>query len=66
MEQTPPAARKFYTSKVEDLGKSLKDLEGIVQGKQGNLNAVEDVLRQKMMNESAASGNQDSKGGGEE
>ncbi|KAL8870224.1 MAG: hypothetical protein Q9174_003683 [Haloplaca sp. 1 TL-2023] len=65
VEKTPPAAREFYTSKVEDLGKSLKDLEGIVQGKQGNLNAVEDVLRQKMMNESA-SGSKDPKGGGEE
>ncbi|KAL8910856.1 MAG: hypothetical protein Q9171_003894 [Xanthocarpia ochracea] len=52
IEKTPPAARQFYTSKVDDLGKNLKDLETIVQGKQGNLTVVEDVLRQKMVSES--------------
>ena len=40
--QTPPAAREFYSRKVEELGKSLLDLEKIVQGKQGNLSVVED------------------------
>ena len=40
--QTPPAAREFYARKVEELGKNLQDLEKIVQGKQGNLNVVED------------------------
>lgn len=40
--QTPPAARKFYTSKVEELGKNLQDLEVIVQQKNGNLRVVED------------------------
>lgn len=44
MRQTPPAARKFYASKVEELGKNLKDLETIVQGKQGNLTVVEDSM----------------------
>ncbi|KAI4127431.1 MAG: hypothetical protein LQ338_003201 [Usnochroma carphineum] len=42
VEKTPPAARQFYTSKVDELGKNLQDLEKIVQGKQGNLNVVED------------------------
>ncbi|KAL8944096.1 MAG: hypothetical protein Q9216_000687 [Gyalolechia sp. 2 TL-2023] len=42
VEKTPSAARTFYSSKVEELGKNLKDLEAIVQGKQGNLNVVED------------------------
>ena len=40
--QTPPAAREFYSRKVEELGKNLQDLEKIVHGKQGNLNVVED------------------------
>lgn len=40
--QTPSAAREFYSRKVEELGRNLLDLEKIVQGKQGNLNMVED------------------------
>lgn len=40
--QTPPAAREFYSRKVDELGRNLQDLEKIVQGKQGNLNVVED------------------------
>ncbi|KAL8763392.1 MAG: hypothetical protein Q9184_000780 [Pyrenodesmia sp. 2 TL-2023] len=63
VEKTPPDARHFYTSKVDDLGKNLKDLETIVQGKQGNLNVVEDVLRQRIISESTSS-SQDAKGGG--
>ncbi|KAL8953066.1 MAG: hypothetical protein Q9222_001059 [Ikaeria aurantiellina] len=65
VEKTPPAARQFYTSKVEELGKNLKDLESIVQGKQGNLTVVEDVLRQKMMSEPSSS-TQDAKDSGGE
>ncbi|KAL8693383.1 MAG: hypothetical protein Q9218_001775 [Villophora microphyllina] len=45
VEKTPPAARQFYTAKVEELGKNLKDLETIVQGKQGNLTVVDDGKR---------------------
>ncbi|KAL8722411.1 MAG: hypothetical protein Q9225_001090 [Loekoesia sp. 1 TL-2023] len=63
VEKTPPAARKFYTSKVEELSKNLKDLETIVQGKQGNLTVVEYILRQKMISEPTNS-SQDGKGGG--
>ena len=40
--QTPQAAREFYTGKVEELGKNLQDLEGIVQQKNGHLRIVED------------------------
>ncbi|KAL9600132.1 MAG: hypothetical protein Q9219_003388 [cf. Caloplaca sp. 3 TL-2023] len=67
VEKTPPAARTFYTSKVEELSKNLKDLESIVQGKQGNLTVVEDVnavvLRQRMTSEST-NNDQDAEGGG--
>ncbi|KAL9040037.1 MAG: hypothetical protein Q9180_002171 [Flavoplaca navasiana] len=63
VEKTPPAARQFYTAKVEELGKNLKDLETIVQGKQGNLTVVEDVLRQRMISESTSS-SEGGKGGG--
>ncbi|KAL2043325.1 hypothetical protein N7G274_003631 [Stereocaulon virgatum] len=58
VEKTPSAARDFYSRKVIELGQNLQDLEKIVQGKQGNLNVVEDVLRQKVIAEN-------SKGGGE-
>ncbi|KAL8831743.1 MAG: hypothetical protein Q9191_000671 [Dirinaria sp. TL-2023a] len=54
--QTPPAARDFYTAKVEELGKNLQDLEGIRQQKNGHLNVVEDVLRQKVVSENSNSG----------
>ena len=40
--QTPQAAREFYLAKVEELGKNLQDLEGIVQQKNGQLRVVED------------------------
>ncbi|KAI4103947.1 MAG: hypothetical protein LQ339_004064 [Xanthoria mediterranea] len=64
---TPPAARQFYTAKVEELGKNLKDLEIIVQGKQGNLTVVEDVLRQRMISESTnnSEGGKGAGGGGD-
>ncbi|MCJ1406959.1 subunit of tubulin prefoldin [Ptychographa xylographoides] len=42
-------ALAFYALKIEDLGKNLKDLESIVQGKANNLRMVEDVLRQKVI-----------------
>ncbi|MCJ1405379.1 subunit of tubulin prefoldin [Xylographa trunciseda] len=37
-------ALQFYNSKIEDLGKNLKDLESIVQGKSNNLRFVEDGM----------------------
>ncbi|KAI4161146.1 MAG: hypothetical protein L6R39_000106 [Caloplaca ligustica] len=48
VEKTAPAARQFYTSKVDELGKNLLNLEKIVQGKQGNLNVVEDEDDQRI------------------
>ncbi|KAL8799785.1 MAG: hypothetical protein Q9182_005651 [Xanthomendoza sp. 2 TL-2023] len=56
IEKTPPSARNFYTSKISQLAQNLQDLEIVVQGKQGNLTVVEDVLRQKMISESTGSG----------
>ena len=51
VEKTPDAAQAFYKAKVDELGRNLLDLEKIVQGKQGNLSVVEDVLRQKVIQE---------------
>ncbi|KAL9124774.1 MAG: hypothetical protein Q9217_005927 [Psora testacea] len=53
VEKTPPAAQDFYKRKAEELGRNLTDLEKIVQGKQGNLGVVEDVLRQKLISENS-------------
>ncbi|KAI9756269.1 MAG: hypothetical protein M4579_003936 [Chaenotheca gracillima] len=64
VEKTAKDAEKFYNAKVEELGKSLKELENIVQSKSGNMRAIEDgalsshslsferyycVLRQKVL-----------------
>lgn len=49
VEKTTDDAQKFYSVKVEELGKSIKDLENIVNGKANNLRVVEEVLRQKML-----------------
>lgn len=49
VEKSTEDAQKFYTVKVEELGKSIKDLEGVVNGKANNLRVVEEVLRQKML-----------------
>lgn len=48
VEKTPKDAEDFYKRKVEELTRNLVDLEKIVQGKQGNLSVVEDVLRRKV------------------
>lgn len=49
VEKTTEDAKRFYDGKVEELGKNIKDLEGIVNGKANNLRMVEEVLRQKML-----------------
>ncbi|KAG8533350.1 uncharacterized protein KY384_002133 [Bacidia gigantensis] len=59
VEKKPDAAQEFYKNKVEELGRNLTDLEKIVQGKQGNLGAVEDVLRQKVIQDSSKAGEGD-------
>lgn len=43
--QTTKDAVTFYNAKVEELGKNLKDLETIVQGKSNNLRVIEDGKR---------------------
>jgi prefoldin alpha subunit len=43
-------AKDFYERKVKDLGDSLKDLEGVVEGKARNVRLVEEVMRVKVMN----------------
>jgi len=49
VEKTTVDAQKFYGDKVEELGKNIKDLENIVNGKANNLRVVEEVLRQKVL-----------------
>lgn len=51
VEKTTKDAETFYNAKVEELGKNIKDLETIVNGKANNLRMVEEVLRQKMIAE---------------
>lgn len=49
VEKSTGDAEKFYTGKIEEVGKSIKDLENIVNSKTNNLRVVEEVLRQKML-----------------
>jgi prefoldin alpha subunit len=49
VEKSTSDAETFYNSKIEELGKNIKDLENIVTGKANNLRMVEEVLRQKML-----------------
>lgn len=50
IEKDIASAKDFYERKVKDLGDSLKDLEGVVQGKAQNVRVVEEVIRLKVMN----------------
>ncbi|KAG6218071.1 hypothetical protein E4U34_004316 [Claviceps purpurea] len=49
IEKKLKAARDFYEDKSNDLASNLKELEAIVQRKQANVRAVEEVLRHKIM-----------------
>ena len=49
VEKTLKDAVKFYEQKVEEVGRNVKDLETIVDGKAKSLRVVEEVLRQKML-----------------
>ncbi|PFH63345.1 hypothetical protein XA68_13802 [Ophiocordyceps unilateralis] len=49
VEKKLKSAEQFYDRKTQELSKSLQDLESIVQRKQTNVKAVEDVLRKKLM-----------------
>nr|POE47684.1 prefoldin subunit 5 [Quercus suber] len=59
VEKTTIEAEKFYAAKIEELGKNIKDLENIVNGKANNLRVVEEVLRQKVLAGSQGGGNND-------
>ncbi|EQK99646.1 hypothetical protein G6O67_003887 [Ophiocordyceps sinensis] len=49
VEKKLKSAEQFYQGKVQELTNSLKELEAIVQRKQANVRAVEEVLRHKLM-----------------
>lgn len=49
VEKSTEDAQKFYAAKIEELGKNIKDLENVVNGKANNLRVVEEILRQKML-----------------
>ena len=44
VEKTTEQAKKFYETKAEELGKNVKDLETIVQGKNQNLRLIEEGM----------------------
>lgn len=54
VEKKLKSAERFYERKTQELSKSLQGLETIVQRKQTNIKAVEDVLRQKLMSSKAS------------
>ena len=54
VEKSTADAETFYNAKIEELGKNIKDLENIVNGKANNLRMVEEVLRQKMLSSQQA------------
>lgn len=49
VEKSTDDAQKFYNAKIEELGKNIKELENIVNGKANNLRVIEEVLRQKVL-----------------
>ncbi|KAF2018999.1 Prefoldin alpha subunit [Aaosphaeria arxii CBS 175.79] len=49
VEKNAEDATDFYNRKVKDLGESLKDLEGVIQGKAQNVRVVEEVMRVKVL-----------------
>jgi len=54
VEKTTTKAIEFYDAKVKDLEANIQDLEKIVHTKSGNLRAIEDVLRQKVLSGEAS------------
>ena len=56
VEKNTKDAVTFYEGKIEELGGTLKDLEGIVQGKSGSLKVVEDVMRVKVLAQQGGGG----------
>ncbi|KAI6817600.1 hypothetical protein KC367_g2663 [Hortaea werneckii] len=49
VEKSTDDAQKFYNAKIDELGKNIKELENIVNGKANNLRVIEEVLRQKVL-----------------
>lgn len=49
VEKTVEDATDFYNRKVKDLQDSLKDLEGVINGKANNVRMVEEVIRVKVL-----------------
>ena len=62
VEKDVESAKDFYERKVKDLGESLKDLEGVVEGKARNVRMVEEVMRVRVMNEQSAGGGEGKSG----
>lgn len=48
------SATEFYEGKIKDLGGNITDLEAIVTNKSNTLRAVEEVLKTKILANSAA------------
>jgi prefoldin alpha subunit len=65
VEKSTDDAVKFYEGKVEELGKNLSDIEGVVGGKSQTLKGVEDVLRQKVLAQQGQGQGVGGGGGGE-
>ncbi|ODM21955.1 putative prefoldin subunit 5 [Aspergillus cristatus] len=57
VEKTTAKATEFYNTKIKGLENNLKDLAKVVQGKDVQLRAVEDVLRQKVLSGEATPAN---------
>lgn len=49
VEKTTDDAITFYNGKIEELAGNIKELENVVNGKANNLRMIEEVLRQKML-----------------
>ncbi|KAF2428631.1 Prefoldin alpha subunit [Tothia fuscella] len=64
VEKSVKEATTFYEGKVKELQVSLGELEKIVQGKSDNLRVVEDVMRQKIMEQNNQTGAGASSSGG--
>ncbi|KAJ4394309.1 subunit of tubulin prefoldin [Gnomoniopsis smithogilvyi] len=54
VEKDVKSATEFYEGKIKDLGGNIADLETIVQNKSNTLRAVEEVLKTKILANSAA------------
>ncbi|OJJ83575.1 prefoldin subunit 5 [Aspergillus glaucus CBS 516.65] len=57
VEKTTAKAIEFYNIKIKGLENNLKDLAKVVQGKDVQLRAIEDVLRQKVLSGEATPAN---------